>query len=188
MKFVYLMLGLGLLAGVWTVMDLNGATKSDRFASVPKLPVGAEVITLGGGCFWHTQAVLERIPGVLSVTVGYMGGTTVNPTYGQVGGGKTGHTEVARVVFDPKQTDLEKILQVFWTTHRATSPVFSNGRSVIFYQADAQRQIAERSRATTAKLLSRPVMTEIAKATEFYAAEEYHQDYYKKHGNITCGL
>ena len=124
---------------------------------------------------------------MLSVTVGYMGGTTVNPTYAQVGGGKTGHTEVARVVFDPKQTDLEKILQVFWTTRRATSPGFSNGRSVIFYQTDAQRQIAERSRAAAAKLFSRPVMTEITKAKEFYAAEEYHQDYYKKQGNMACG-
>jgi peptide-methionine (S)-S-oxide reductase len=132
------------------------------------------------------QSVLEPIPGVLSVTVGYMGGATKDPTYEHLRG--TGNTEVARVVFDPGRTSLEKILHVFWTAHRLTGTQSPTARSVIFYYTDAQRSIAAKSKADTAKLFSQPVATEIAKAGQFYAAEEYHQDYYKKHGAVTCGL
>lgn len=171
---------------IWCLSGIGEQKSSNRLVPIPQTPVGAETITLGGGCFWHMQDVLEHVPGVLSVTVGYMGGTTKYPTYENLSG--TGHTEVSRVVYDPKQTSLEKILQAFWKAHRPTTPVSPTARSVIFYYSDEQRVVATRSKDEAAKLFSKPIVTEISKAQEFYPAEEYHQDYYKKHGSKTCGL
>lgn len=159
-----------------------------------KLPEGAEFITLGAGCFWCTEAVFQRIPGVLSVTSGYMGGDTKNPTYEQICGGETGHAEVARIVFDPQETTLTTILEVFWKAHDPTTlnrqgaDQGTQYRSAIFYNTDAQRQIAENSRTEAAKGFSRPIVTEITRAGEFYSAENYHQDYYRlnKNANPYC--
>ena len=115
----------------------------------PKLPEGAEAITLGAGCFWCTEAVFQQIPGVLSVTSGYMGGETKNPSYEQICTGATGHAEVARIVFDPKKTTLAKILEVFWKAHDPTTlnqqgaDEGTQYRSAIFYNSDEQRQVAE---------------------------------------------
>jgi peptide-methionine (S)-S-oxide reductase len=158
-------------------------------APLPKVPAGAEVITLGAGCFWCTEAVYQQIPGVLTVTSGYMGGTVKNPTYEQVSGGNTGHAEVAQLVYDPKATSLEKILARFWHIHDPTSLNRQGGdtgtqyRSAIFFHSDAQRTIAEKSKAGAAKEFSKPIVTEITKATEFYPAENYHQDYYRLNKN-----
>ena len=164
----------------------NEATKP---APIPKVPGGAEVITLGAGCFWCTEAVYQQIPGVLSVTSGYMGGAMKNPTYEQVCSGNTGHAEVAQLVYDPKATSLEKILANFWHIHDPTSlnrqgqDTGTQYRSAIFYHTDAQRIIAEKSRAAAAKEFTKPIVTEITKATEFYPAENYHQDYYRLNKN-----
>jgi peptide-methionine (S)-S-oxide reductase len=160
----------------------------------PKLPEGAEAITLGAGCFWCTEAVFQQVPGVLSVASGYMGGETKNPTYEQICTGQTGHAEVARIFFDPKKTSLAKILEVFWKAHDPTTlnrqgaDEGTQYRSAIFYNNNAQRQIAEDSRAAAAKRFSRPIVTEIAPASAFYAAENYHQDYYRlnKNANHYC--
>jgi peptide-methionine (S)-S-oxide reductase len=160
----------------------------------PKLPEGAEAIILGAGCFWCTEAVFQQIPGVLSVTSGYMGGETKNPTYEQICTGQTGHAEVARIVFDPKRTSLAKILEVFWKAHDPTTlnrqgaDEGTQYRSAIFYNTDEQRQIAENSRTAAAKAFSRPIVTEISPMSEFYAAENYHQDYYRlnKNANPYC--
>jgi peptide-methionine (S)-S-oxide reductase len=154
-------------------------------APMPKVPPGAEVITLGAGCFWCTEAVYQQIPGVLSVTSGYMGGTLRNPNYQQVCTGRTGHAEVAQLVYDPKVTSLEKILATFWHIHDPTSlnrqgpDAGTQYRSAIFYTTDAQRSVAEKSKAEAAKEFSRPIVTEITRATEFFPAENYHQDYYR---------
>ncbi len=153
------------------------------------VPPGAEVITLGAGCFWCTEAVYQQIPGVLSVTSGYMGGKVKNPSYEQVCTGQTGHAEVARIVFDPKLTSLEKILTTFWHIHDPTSlnrqgaDVGTQYRSAIFYSTEAQRSIAEKSKAEAAREFSQPIVTEITKATEFYPAENYHQNYYRLNKN-----
>jgi peptide-methionine (S)-S-oxide reductase len=153
------------------------------------IPEGAESITLGAGCFWCTEAVFQQIPGVLSVTSGYMGGTVKDPTYEQVCTGRTGHAEVSRVVYDPQQTSLEKILQVFWHAHDPTTlnrqgpDTGTQYRSAIYYQTDAQRQIAEKSKAEAGKELAAPVVTEITPAGAFYPAEDYHQDYYRLNKN-----
>lgn len=190
MKFIYLALVSALMGVIWCVTGASTPAKTGQPAVIPKLPEGAEVITLGAGCFWRAGAVFQQIPGVLSVTAGYMGGSTKNPTYEQVCAGTTGHTEVSRVVFDPKQTSLEKILEVFWAAHHPTETCSSSARSIIFYHNDGQRQTAEKSKASAANYFSKPILTEIAKAEEFYAAEEYHQNYYgvKKHGSASCGI
>jgi peptide-methionine (S)-S-oxide reductase len=158
-------------------------------AKPPPVPEGAESIVLGAGCFWCTEAIFQQIPGVLSVTSGFMGGTVKNPTYEQVCTGDTGHAEVSRIVFDPKKTSLSKILEIFWEAHDPTSlnkqghDVGTQYRSAIFYNTDAQKQIAEKSRAETAKEFPKPIVTEITKAGEFYPAENYHQDYYRLNKN-----
>ncbi len=173
---------------------LNGRADDTNSAAKPKTAGDKEYIILGAGCFWCTEAVYQQIPGVLSATPGYSGGTTVNPSYEQVCTGRTGHAEVCRVVFDPKKTSLEKILKVFWEIHDPTSlnrqgaDTGSQYRSAIFYRTDEQRRIAEQSKTTAAKEFSQPIVTEITKAGPFYPAEEYHQDYYQlnKGSNPYC--
>ncbi len=169
--------------------DLSKPGEATKPAPMPKVPPGAELITLGAGCFWCTEAVYQQIPGVLSVTSGYMGGQIKNPTYEQVCTGETGHAEVAQLVFDPKVTSLEKILATFWHIHDPTSlnrqgaDAGTQYRSAIFYHSDAQKSVAEKSKGEASKEFSKPIVTEIAKATEFYPAENYHQDYYRLNKN-----
>lgn len=165
-------------------------------AATPTIPEGAESITLGAGCFWCTEAIFQQIPGVIAVTSGYTGGTVKNPTYEQVCTGETGHAEALRVVFDPKKTSLEKILAVFWEAHDPTSlnkqgaDSGTQYRSAIFYSTEAQRQVAEKAKADAGKEFSKPIVTEITKAGEFYSAENYHQDYYRlnKNRNPYCRM
>jgi len=165
------------------------AASPKKPAPQPGVPPGAEVITLGAGCFWCTEAVYQQIPGVLSVTSGYMGGQVKNPTYEAVCDGTTGHAEVAMLVFDPKVTSLEKILAKFWHVHDPTTlnrqgaDVGTQYRSAIFYATDAQKEIAEKSKAEAAKEFSQPIVTEITRASEFYPAENYHQNYYRLNKN-----
>ncbi len=165
--------------GITTGQRLPGA------ASDPRLPEHAEVITLGTGCFWCSEAVFQQLLGVLSVTSGYMGGTLKNPNYEQVSTGATGYAEVVRVVYDSRKTDLARLLEVFWRMHDPTSlnrqglDVGPQYRSVIFYSSPEQKQIAEKSKAAAAAEFSRPIVTEIAPAGEFYAAEAYHQNFYQ---------
>jgi peptide-methionine (S)-S-oxide reductase len=161
-----------------------------------KIPEDAEYITLGAGCFWCTEAIFQQIPGVVSVTSGYMGGTLKNPTYDDVCTGTTGHAEVSRVAFDPKKTSLEKILTVFWEAHDPTSlnrqgaDSGTQYRSAIFYNTEAQRDIAQKSKAEAAKEFAKPIVTEITRAGEFFPAEDYHQNYYNlnKNRNPYCTM
>jgi peptide-methionine (S)-S-oxide reductase len=156
-----------------------------RPAVVPDTPNGAEAITLGAGCFWCTEAVYQQIPGVLSVTSGYMGGHVLEPTYEQICDGDTGHAEVTRIVFDSAKTSLEKVLDTFWKMHDPTTlnrqgaDVGTQYRSAIFFENDAQKAIAEKSKAAAQQKFSSPIVTEITKAGPFYPAERYHQDYYR---------
>jgi methionine-S-sulfoxide reductase len=151
----------------------------------PVVPPGAEVITLGAGCFWCTEAVYRQIPGVISATSGYMGGSRPNPTYEQVCSGDSGHAEVVQVVFDPKKTSLETVLGTFWHVHDPTTlnrqgaDVGTQYRSAIFFHSAPQKAVAEKSKSTASGEFTRPIVTEITAATEFYPAEAYHQDYYR---------
>lgn len=196
MKYVCAFLSLFILAALGCAADesKSSETKTNMPATAPKIPEGAETIILGAGCFWCTEAIFQQIPGVLSVMPGYTGGTTKNPSYEQVCTGNTGHAEVARIVFDPQKTSLEKILKVFWHAHDPTSLNRQGGdtgtqyRSAIYYNSAAQKEIAEKSKAEAAGEFSKPIVTEITKAGEFYEAENYHQDYYRlnKNKNSYC--
>ncbi len=143
-----------------------------------------ELATFGGGCFWCMEAVFERLPGVKSVTSGFAGGSTANPTYEQVCSGATGHAETTQIEFDPAKITYEKLLDVFWQAHNPTTlnqqgaDVGTQYRSVIFYHDEAQKSAAEKSKAEAQKNFKRPIVTEIAPFTKFYKAEGYHQGYY----------
>ena len=162
-------------------------TATDKQAAkMPEVPAGAETATLGTGCFWCSEAVFRQLDGVHSATSGYMGGTVKNPTYEQISAGDSGHAEVVRVVFDPKKISYEKILAWFWDLHDPTTlnrqgnDVGTQYRSVIFYHSDAQQKTAEASKAAAQANFKDPIVTEIAKAPEFYPAENYHQNYYSE--------
>jgi peptide-methionine (S)-S-oxide reductase len=144
--------------------------------------------TFAGGCFWCMEEAFEPVAGVTAVISGYMGGKTKNPNYEQVSGGRTGHAEVVQIEYDPKRVSYEKLLEIFWRNIDPTQPDAqfcdhgSQYRSAIFYHDETQKRLAEASR--TALVKSKPfkgeIVTEISKAAEFYPAEDYHQDYYKK--------
>ena len=142
--------------------------------------------TFAGGCFWCMVPPFEKLPGVISVTSGYTGGHTVNPTYEQVSAGGTGHVEAVQIVYDPKRIGYEKLLEVFWVN---VDPLDKGGQfcdrgstytSAIFYANEDQKKLAEQSKIAIEKRLGKTVVTTIRPAATFYAAEDYHQDYYKK--------
>src|SRR5882724_9838761 len=140
-----------------------------------------------GGCFWCVEADFDKVPGVISTTSGYIGGTVTNPTYQQVSAGGTGHAEAVKIVFDPAKVTYAKLLDVFW---RNIDPLVKDKqfcdsgdqyRTAIFYVDDEQKKLAEETKKKVeAKFAPRTVYTQIVKAGAFYKAEEYHQDYYKK--------
>lgn len=148
-----------------------------------------ETATLAGGCFWCTEAVYARLNGVHSVIPGYAGGHRVQPTYEQVTTGTTGHAEAIRITFDPKEITFSQLLDVFWATHDPTTLDQQGNdrgtqyRSIIFYENEAQKKAAEKSKASLAKsgTFSDPLVTEIKPFTNFYEAEEYHRNYFANH-------
>lgn len=161
---------------------------ANTFAGSSSSSGSTGIATFAGGCFWCTEADFDKVPGVISTTSGYIGGTTVNPTYKQVSAGKTGHIEAVQVRFDPAKTNFAELLAAFWPTIDPLTPnrQFCDGgsqyRSAIFYHNAEQRQQAEASKAEleASGRFTQPIVTEILPATEFYPAEEYHQDYYIK--------
>lgn len=157
---------------------------SAAFAQQP----GMAKATFAGGCFWCMEPPFDKLPGVVSTTSGYTGGKKVNPTYQEVSGGGTGHTEAVQVVYDPKKVSYEKLLEVFW---RNVDPTDAGGqfcdrgsqyRTGIFVHDEEQKRLAEASKAALAKNkpFKQPLVTEIVPAATFYPAEDYHQDYYTK--------
>jgi len=151
--------------------------------------VSMEKATFGAGCFWCVEAVFERLDGVSSVMAGYAGGHTANPTYEEVCSGNTGHAEVAQITFDPKRISYERLLEVFWESHDPTTmnrqgaDVGTQYRSVIFTHSPAQKTAAEASRTRAQALFDRPIVTQIQALEHFYAAENYHQDYFRNNPN-----
>ncbi len=150
-----------------------------------------EVATFGSGCFWCTEAIFERVNGVVSVVSGYSGGTVKNPTYDEVCTGKTEHAEVTQITFDPKVVSYDELLEIFWKTHDPTTlnrqgnDVGTQYRSVIFYHNDVQKQKAEyyKNKLTEEKIWDKPIVTEITRFEKFYPAEDYHQEYYDNNPN-----
>jgi peptide-methionine (S)-S-oxide reductase len=149
-------------------------------------PIQTESATFGAGCFWCVEAVFEEMIGVIHVESGYSGGHVRNPSYREVVGGRTGHAEVARIVFDPSVITYEDLLRVFWHTHDPTTPnrqgadVGPQYRSAVFYHSDVQRKAAEKILAEieASELWDDPIVTEISPLVNYFAAEDYHQDYY----------
>ena len=150
-----------------------------------------ETATFGSGCFWCTEAVFQRLKGVESVVSGYSGGFVENPSYEEVCSGTTGHAEATQIKYDPAQISYEELLEVFWKTHDPTTlnqqgndfgPQY---RSAIFYRNDEQRRLAEeyKKKLDSARIWDKPIVTEITPFTNFYSAENYHQDYFNKNPN-----
>lgn len=147
-----------------------------------------EVATLAGGCFWCLEAVFDDLKGVESVESGYMGGRTANPTYEQVCSGGTGHAEVVRVAYDPEIVSFKEILEVFFVIHDPTTlnrqgnDVGTQYRSAIFYHSAEQKSVAEQviANLNAASIYEDPIVTEVAAASRFYIAEDYHQEYFRR--------
>jgi len=157
-------------------------------AAFPLQAQKLEKATFAAGCFWCTEEAFEKVPGVVSAVSGYIGGSVKNPTYEQVSGGRTGHTEAVEVTFDPAKVSYDKLLDVFWVNHdpTVTSRQFcdsgSQYRPGIFTHGDEQKRLAEASKAKFEKLKTfrQPILTPIEPAGQFWPAEAYHQDFYKK--------
>lgn len=143
-----------------------------------------EMATFGGGCFWCTEAVFQRLKGVEKVVSGYAGGHVPNPSYRAVCNGTTGHAEVVQVTYDPAEISYQELLEVFFSTHDPTTlnrqgnDVGTQYRSIILYHDDRQREIAERVKEEAAALYRDPIVTQIVPLDTFYPAEDYHQDYF----------
>ena len=153
-----------------------------------------EKATFAAGCFWGIEAAFKQLKGVTGTTVGYTGGSFENPTYENVCSNKTGHAEAVEVVFDPKKVTYDQLLKVFWQIHDPTQfnrqgpDVGSQYRSVIFYYTSKQKKLADASLKNEQKKHAKPIATKIVKASKFWPAEEYHQDYYGKHKLAACAI
>ena len=191
-KFSYLMIAL--IASL--ILACSGAsTPTDTKNPLEELESPKEVFsssqqvaTFAGGCFWCVEAPFEDLNGVISVVSGYAGGKEKNPTYGEVAAGKTSHRESVQITFDPEVISYAELVDIFWQTFDPTDvggSFFDRGtqyESAIFYQNDQQKKVAEESkkRLDQSRRFSKPVITPLLKFTNFYPAEDYHQDYYKK--------
>ncbi len=184
---------LTILGNVASADDLAQENKADK-NSVGEQEM--EKATFGGGCFWGVEAAFRQINGVVSTSVGYIGGNKENPTYEEVCGKSTGHAEAVEILFDPSQVSYEKLLETFWANHDPTQlnrqgpDIGSQYRSAIFYHSNDQKTAAEKSveSLTAQGIFQRPIVTEIVSAGTYYLAEDYHQQYLEKRGLSTCGI
>lgn len=155
-----------------------------------------ETASFAAGCFWGVEAAFRELKGVLETTVGYMGGHTKDPTYGDVCKGTTGHAETLQLKYDPALISYEKLLEVFWNKHDPTTKnrqgpdIGEQYRSIIFYHNEEQKKLAEDSKKKldSSGKYKNPVVTEIIPAATFYPAEDYHQQYLEKRGRKFCGI
>lgn len=169
-----------------TISALSAPVISNESAAIMK--TNPAVVMFGSGCFWCSEAIFQRTPGVISVKSGYSGGKIKNPTYKQVCSGDTGHAEVIQISYDSQKVSFDTLLETFWKSHDPTTLNRQGGdegtqyRSVIFYYDAEQKSAAEKSKQHLDKSgkLKAPVVTQILPAEEFYPAEDYHVDYYNK--------
>jgi peptide-methionine (S)-S-oxide reductase len=167
-----------LLIGAWNVQSIS-------WAAAGATPVKAY---FAGGCFWCMEEVFEKVEGVLSATSGYMGGTVASPSYEEVSAGRTGHAESVEVIYDPAKVSYQKLLEAFWHNVDPITPNAqfcdhgSQYRSAIFFQTDEEKRAADASKQgiEQSRRFTDPIVTQIVMALQFYPAEEYHQDFYKK--------
>ena len=150
--------------------------------------INEEIATFGGGCFWCTEAVFSELQGVEKVESGYAGGSTLDPTYEQVCSGKTGHTEVVQITFNPRVISYKELLEIFFSIHDPTTlnrqgaDVGTQYRSIILYHNDEQKGVAEQAirEIDSARIWKRPIVTQVRPLDVFYRAEDYHQQYFKQ--------
>ena len=162
-------------------------TPSSRTTAVSRAndPPGTSYIVLAGGCFWCVEADFDKVPGVRSTTSGYAGGEEVNPTYEEVGSGRTGHTEAVRIVYDSTRVSYAQLLEYFWrhhdplTANRQFCDAGTQYRAAIFYRTPRQRALADSMKTAYQPRFPTPIVTEIVPETAFYPAEDYHQDFYR---------
>jgi peptide-methionine (S)-S-oxide reductase len=155
-----------------------------------------EKASFAAGCFWGVEATFRDLKGVVSTSVGYMGGSTEDPTYGDVCSGSTGHAETVQIIYDPSKISYEKLLETFWNKHDPTTKnrqgpdVGSQYRSIIFYYNEEQKNLAIESKKKLEESgkYSQPIVTEIIPAPKFHLAEDYHQQYLEKRGRKFCGI
>jgi peptide-methionine (S)-S-oxide reductase len=167
--------------------DVNKQSETNQDMNEHK----TDTITLGGGCFWCTEAVFQQLNGVYSVTSGYSGGHINNPSYREVCGGQTGHVECIQIRFNPDTISLVELLDVFFRTHGPTklnrqgNDVGSQYRSIVFYQNNKQKELTEKyiNTLNESEIWDKPIVTEVTEANVFYQAEDYHQDYYNLNNN-----
>ena len=185
------MTALVLAGGLLAVVATHAAAKADGHARA----------TFAGGCFWCVEEAFEKVPGVLSATSGYTGGTVANPTYRQVTSGRTGHAEAVEVLYDPAQITYEQLLDVFWhnvdptVVDRQFCDIGNQYRTAIFAHDEEQMRLAEASKRALqeSKPFTAPIVTPVVAASTFYPAEDYHQDYYRhnplryKYYKWSCG-
>lgn len=187
------------LPGRLAAMPVAGRHFVNGNRLTPPFPADLQLALFGMGCFWGAERLFWELPGVHSTAAGYAGGFTPNPTYQEVCTGQTGHTEVVRVVFDPRRIRYAELLKAFWESHDPTQGMLQGGdvgtqyRSAIYATDEKQLRAAEESRvayqlALDAAGLSRPITTEVLPAPVFYYAEDYHQQYLAKNPDGYCGL
>lgn len=167
-------------------------------SSMAYMTDNTDTATFGTGCFWCTEAIFEQLNGVLKVTSGYAGGQVDNPTYKEVCSGETGHAECVQILYERDKITYDELLEVFWQTHDPTTlnrqgaDVGTQYRSVVFYHNNEQKEKAEhyKSELNKNEAFGKPVVTEIAAASKFYPAENYHQEYYQnnKGANPYCAM
>jgi len=175
-------------------LEKEGYGEYRKLFSLEKAVSDLQTATFAAGCFWGVESLFKQVSGVMETTVGYTGGTTPNPTYRQVCTGITGHAEAVQIIFDPAILSYEELLSLFWGMHDPTTPnrqgpdVGTQYRSAIFYHDDEQRTAAERSRDEFDRsgVHRDKAATQILPASTFYPAEEYHQNYFEKHGGGSC--
>ena len=176
------------LFGLFATTDSFAGPGNDSPAPQPKK---LETATFGAGCFWCVEAIFESLEGVESVVSGYSGGHVDNPTYDAVCAGTTGHAEVVQLKFDPEKISFDELLEVFWLTHDPTTmnrQGYDTGtqyRSAVFYHNEAQKLAAEKYKKelNEQKVYDNPIVTEVTAFSNFFAAERYHQDYYRDNGS-----
>jgi peptide-methionine (S)-S-oxide reductase len=179
------------LASLFSCAQKQSTKKNISKDMTTNTNTATDTATFGTGCFWCTEAIFQQLDGVIKSTSGYSGGHVDNPSYKEVCAGTTGHAEVIQVVYDPKKITYDELLEVFWQTHDPTTlnrqgnDVGPQYRSVIFYHNNEQKEKAEKYKGELDKsgAFDKPIVTEISPFTKFYAAENYHQDYYNQNGS-----
>jgi peptide-methionine (S)-S-oxide reductase len=187
---IIFMLLLGNIWGLSFISCADATTSKSLPQTQPTMTTTThtDTATFGAGCFWCVEAVYQQLEGVISVTSGYSGGSIKNPSYKEVCSGLTGHAEVCQIVFDPNIVSYTDLLQAFWLSHDPTTlnrqgnDVGTQYRSVIFYHNPKQKELAEqyKNELNNSHAYANPIVTEISPLTEFYKAEDYHQNYYNE--------